>query len=222
VPEAWLKLAAETAMATSIFPPPTRESPPMFDSKLVDAFSRTHWSAVPILYVPAILCLLWFAVSRSGNSLGLAASMALLGAFAWTLAEYVLHRTVFHWQPPGAFGERFHFILHGVHHKWPRDQYRLVMPPAASMLLFWLFLLLWRGLIPGVAYAFHAGFVAGYIFYDLSHYYMHHGHPSTEWFKKLRKHHMVHHSPKLANEKKFGVSSTLWDHVFGTYSATEH
>ena len=68
------------------------------------------------------------------------------------------------------------------------------------------------------ALAFHAGFVGGYIFYDLSHYYIHHGHPRMEWLKKLRKHHMVHHSPNLENEKKFGVSSTLWDHVFGTYT----
>ncbi|HEX2676835.1 MAG TPA: sterol desaturase family protein, partial [Polyangiales bacterium] len=125
---------------------------------------------------------------------------------------------LFHWQPGGALGERFHFILHGVHHKWPRDRYRLVMPPAVSISLFWLFLALWRSLIPTHAFAFHAGFVAGYMFYDLSHYYMHHGHPRMEWLKKLRKHHMVHHSPNLENEKKFGVSSTLWDHVFGTYT----
>lgn len=192
----------------------------MFETRFIDLFSRTHWSAVPIIYVPAIGILLWFAI-RSGNSLGLIAGTFLVGTFSWSLAEYWLHRTVFHWQPGGVFGERFHFILHGVHHKWPRDRYRLVMPPAASMLLFWLFLFLWRVLIPNVAYAFHAGFVAGYIFYDLGHYYIHHGHPTTEWFKKLRKHHMVHHSPNLADEKKFGVSSTLWDHVFGTYVETK-
>ena len=40
----------------------------------------------------------------------------------------------------------------------------------------------------------------------------------AEWIKLLRKHHMVHHSPKLEHEKKFGVSTTLWDHAFGTYA----
>lgn len=190
----------------------------MFETRFIDLFSRTHWSAVPILYVPAISWLLWLAVTRTGNSVVLAAGFALLGAFAWTLAEYWLHRTLFHWQPAGRLGERFHFIVHGVHHRWPRDQYRLVMPPAASLLLFWLFLGLWLLVIPRIAYAFHAGFVAGYVFYDLSHYYIHHGHPRMEWLKKLRKHHMVHHSPNLENEQKFGVSSTFWDHVFGTYT----
>jgi sterol desaturase/sphingolipid hydroxylase (fatty acid hydroxylase superfamily) len=47
---------------------------------------------------------------------------------------------------------------------------------------------------------------------------MHHGHPSSQWFRDLRKHHLVHHSPKLEHEKKFGVSTTLWDHAFGTYA----
>jgi sterol desaturase/sphingolipid hydroxylase (fatty acid hydroxylase superfamily) len=108
-------------------------------------------------------------------------------------------------------------VLHGVHHKWPRDRYRLVMPPAVSIALYWLFLGLWTVVLGDVAYVFHAGFVTGYMFYDLMHYYMHHGHPQSEWVKRLRRHHLVHHSPNLANERKFGVSCTLWDHVFGTY-----
>jgi sterol desaturase/sphingolipid hydroxylase (fatty acid hydroxylase superfamily) len=50
---------------------------------------------------------------------------------------------------------------------------------------------------------------------------MHHGRPRWNWIKELRKHHMVHHSPLLEHEKKFGVSTTLWDHVFGTYGRPE-
>lgn len=203
-------------------PAPSRESPPMFESEFIDRFSRTHWAAVPMLYVPAIAAMLRLSVARSGlSALGVALGVALAGVLAWSLTEYWLHRTLFHWQPGGAFGERFHFILHGVHHKWPRDRYRLVMPLAVSISLFWLFLGLWRLLFPSHAFAFHAGFVGGYVFYDLSHYYMHHGRPTSEWMKQLRKHHMVHHSPNLADEKKFGVSTTLWDHVFGTYAETD-
>ncbi len=205
-------------MQISILPQPTRESPPMFDSRFVDRFSRTHWSVVPVLYVPAMLGLLALSALRMHVAVLPTLGLLLGGGVAWTLTEYWLHRLLFHWQPGGAFGERMHFILHGVHHKWPRDQYRLVMPPAVSISLFWLFLGLWRLVLGQYAFAFHAGFVAGYMFYDIGHYYMHHGHPSFEWFKQLRKHHMVHHSPKLENEKKFGVSTTLWDHVFRTYS----
>lgn len=194
----------------------------MFESRFIDRFSRTHWSIVPILFVPAIAVLLYWSVARAGLSPLAAGGTVLLGILAWTLTEYWLHRLLFHWQPAGKLGERMHFILHGVHHKWPRDQYRLVMPPAVSISLFWLFLGLWLWLLGPYAFSFHAGFAAGYVFYDLSHYYMHHGRPRWNWLKELRTHHMVHHSPNLAQEQKFGVSTTLWDHVFGTYGRREH
>lgn len=199
------------------FPQPTRESPPMFESRFIDQFSRTHWSIVPLVFAPAMLACFYGALVR--DRLGIAATLATaaLGGLAWTLIEYWLHRLLFHWEPPGAFGQRMHFVLHGVHHKWPRDRYRLVMPTAVSISLFWVFLGTWLLMFGRYALAFHAGFSIGYMFYDLSHYYMHHGRPRAEWIRKLRKHHMVHHSPKLEHEKKFGVSTTLWDHAFGTY-----
>jgi sterol desaturase/sphingolipid hydroxylase (fatty acid hydroxylase superfamily) len=200
-----------------LFPEPSRESPPMFESRFVDLFSRTHWSVVPILFVPALIACLYLGTRPSGVSLPLALLSAVGGWLAWTLIEYWLHRELFHWQPGGVLGERLHFVLHGVHHKWPRDQYRLVMPPAVSITLFFVFLWLWQALLGRFGYGFHAGFVGGYMFYDMSHYYMHHGHPRYEWLKKLRTHHLVHHSPKRAVEQKYGVSTTLWDHVFGTY-----
>jgi sterol desaturase/sphingolipid hydroxylase (fatty acid hydroxylase superfamily) len=193
----------------------------MFESRFIDQFSRTHWAVVPFLFGPGMLVSAYLGVGHGGASgpRPLAAlATALLGVLTWTFIEYWLHRELFHWEPPGAFGKRMHFILHGVHHKWPRDQYRLVMPTAVSISLFFLFLLLWKGLFAHHAYAFHAGFTAGYMFYDLSHYYIHHASPRYEWLKKLRKHHLVHHSPKLEHEKKFGVSTTLWDHAFGTYA----
>jgi len=193
----------------------------MFESRLVDRFSRTHWAVVPILFVPAALICFYLGTRAGGVSIPVGLGMAALGGLTWTLIEYWLHRELFHWEPAGRFGERMHFILHGVHHKWPRDQYRLVMPPAVSVSLFFLFLALFSGLFGRYGLTFHAGFTVGYMFYDIGHYYMHHGRPTTEWFKKLRRHHMVHHSPNLAHEKKFGVSTTLWDHVFGTYAATD-
>jgi dihydroceramide fatty acyl 2-hydroxylase len=201
-----------------LFPEPSRESPPMFESRLIDRFSRTHWSVVPILFVPAALVSFYLGTRSDGVSVPMGLLMVALGGLTWTLVEYWLHRELFHWEPQNAFGKRMHFILHGVHHKWPRDQYRLVMPPAVSIALFFLFSMLWQGLIGRYAWTFHAGFTIGYMFYDIGHYFIHHGHPRTEWFRKLRKHHMVHHSPKLEHEKKFGVSTSLWDHVFGTYA----
>ena len=201
-----------------MFPKASAESPPMFESGLVDKFSRTHWSIVPILYGPATMALLWYGIARAGVSVLWSFGLMALGVLAWTFSEYWLHRLFFHWQPGGRWGERMHFVVHGVHHKWPRDRFRLVMPPAVSITLFWLFLGLFWVTMGRYAWPFHAGYVAGYMLYDISHYYIHHGHPKSRRWKDLRTHHLTHHSPRQGNECKFGVSTSLWDRVFGTYS----
>ena len=110
----------------------TPDSPRMFDNDIVDFFSRVPWYAVPAVFVPIIAALLVYPASLGVSVLGLLAQFAA-GWFVWTLTEYWLHRTLFHWQPQTSWGPRFHFILHGVHHKWFKDRLRLVMPPAASL-----------------------------------------------------------------------------------------
>lgn len=193
----------------------TPASPRMFQSDFVDFFSRTHWSVVPILYVPASAILGWHA--RVGVGLGVVTIAALFvsGFAIWSLTEYWLHRTLFHWVPNVAFGERLHFWLHGVHHTWPRDKYRLVMPPAVSITLFFAFLGLFHLLLGGrLVWPFHAGFVAGYMTYDITHYYLHHRSPKSRYGILLKKHHMLHHFK--TPDARFGVSSMVWDHVFGT------
>ena len=200
-----------------MLPKPSAESPPMFENRFIDRFSRTHPATVPVLFVPAVLALLGLGVLREGVGLGASLLLAVGGVLAWTFTEYWLHRTFFHWIPAGKLGDQMHFVVHGVHHKWPRDRYRLVMPVAVSISLFWIFLGLFHVLMGPMALPFHAGFVVRYMFYDLSHYYIHHYKPRWEWAKKLRKHHLIHHAPQAKHAGKFGVSTTLWDHVFGTY-----
>lgn len=193
----------------------TPESPRMFESDLIDFFSRTHPALVPLLFVPASMALLWYGVARAGETVAASALLFAGGFVAWTLTEYWLHRLFFHWQPGGAVGDRMHFLVHGVHHTWPRDKYRLVMPPAVSISLFFVFggaFLLLFG--PHVALPFHAGFTIGYMVYDMTHYYIHHFRPKTEYGRRLRKHHMLHHFKD--DENRFGVSFMVWDYVFGT------
>jgi sterol desaturase/sphingolipid hydroxylase (fatty acid hydroxylase superfamily) len=187
----------------------------MFESDFVDFFSRTHPMVVPLLFVPASLGLLWHSVTRANVPLLASLGLAALGFVAWTLTEYWLHRLFFHWQPGGRWGERMHFLVHGVHHKWPRDKYRLVMPPAVSISLFFLFLGLFYVLL-GARYmwAFHAGFVVGYMVYDLTHYYIHHFSPKSDYGRRLKKHHMLHHFK--SHDSRFGVSNMVWDRVFHT------
>lgn len=197
----------------------SHESPRMFESDLVDFFSRTHPIVVPVLFVPATAGLVWFGVAKMGAGV-LPSALLFAGGFVfWTFAEYWLHRTFFHWVPDTKWGERMHFLVHGVHHDWPRDKYRLVMPPAVSITLFFLFLGLFRVTL-GATYAwpFHGGFVLGYMVYDLTHYWTHHFPARSRFGKLIKKHHMLHHFKE--HDRRFGVSSPAWDVVFGTYAPT--
>jgi len=192
----------------------TPESPRMFENDFIDLFSRTHFAIVPILYVPASIALCWYSVARIGVGLLTTLALVLCGIVTWTLTEYWLHRLFFHWEPKFFWGPRMHFLVHGVHHTWPRDKYRLVMPPAVSITLFVVFLSFFVLTMGSLGWAMHAGFTVGYMTYDLTHYYVHHGSPSTEYGRRLKKHHMLHHFKEP--ERRFGVSMKLWDYVFGT------
>lgn len=191
------------------------DSPRMFKSDLIDRFSRTHPLAVPCLYVPGSA--IPFVYSVLILKIGFAKSIGLfaLGLIGWTLTEYWLHRTIFHFRFQGPLGERIHFLIHGVHHEWPKDRYRLVMPPAVSIALYFLFAGLFYLLLgPRWMWALHSGFVAGYLVYDMTHFAVHHLQPLTAWGRKLRRHHLLHHVKD--SDKRFGVSSFFWDWVFGT------
>ena len=184
----------------------------MFESDFLDGFSRTPWWSVPLVWVPASVG--YAAASVAWSDLSLAASVGLwvLGFIGWTFSEYWLHRTVFHWWK----GSRFHYIVHGVHHELHQDRYRLVMPPAAAMILCVLFTGLFWALLGQMSWIFMSGFILGYVSYDMIHYATHHLKWKNETFQALKKHHLLHHfSPKYQG-RKFGVSSPFWDVVFRT------
>ena len=194
----------------------TPESPRIFENDILDMMTRTHWLTVPGLYLPASLGLLWYGMSHEGLGLWLALALFAGGILAWTLVEYFLHRTLFHWIPNDSWGETLHFFVHGVHHDWPHDKYRLVMPPAVSVTLFFLFLAIWTLSLGTYGWAWHGGFVFGYMCYDVIHYVIHHKRARWGWLKRLKKHHNTHHFNPDYEELRYGVSTRIWDFVFGT------
>src|SRR3954465_8839036 len=192
-----------------------KASPPMFESRLLDACSRVHPSVPVILFAPAIAILFVLGVERVGT--GAAVLLAVGGYLLWTLTEYWIHRLVFHFEPASGLGARLHWIIHGVHHDHPNDPMRLVMPPSVSVpltLLFgWAFTLV-AGFDWGIAV--FSGFLVGYLAYDMLHYHTHHHVPRTRLGRRMRELHMRHHFQD--DHTGFGVSAPYWDHVFGTAS----
>jgi dihydroceramide fatty acyl 2-hydroxylase len=164
--------------------------------------------------LPRLLLEVWLGAD-GGYGAGSLVLLFAAGLFLWTLTEYWLHRLVFHWEPDHPIGARLHFVIHGVHHDHPNDRLRLVMPPGASIPLALIFLGLFV-LIFGsaAAYPIFAGFIAGYLTYDYTHYHLHHHTPRTKLGKQLREQHMRHHFQD--HRYGYGVSSPIWDAVFGT------
>jgi dihydroceramide fatty acyl 2-hydroxylase len=190
-----------------------RASPPMFDSRVLDALSRVHPLVPVLIFVPVIVLMAVWGLSRESvpGLIGLT-----IGGYAlWSLFEYWLHRIVFHFEPEDGVGARLHWIIHGVHHEHPNDPLRLVMPPAVSIPLGALvFAVLYA--IFGARYApgLGAGFFAGYLLYDMIHYYVHHFRPQGRLGRALRERHMRHHFQD--DTRGFGISAPYWDEVFGT------
>jgi sterol desaturase/sphingolipid hydroxylase (fatty acid hydroxylase superfamily) len=121
------------------------ESVRLFESDLLEVFTHMHWSVPKILYVPITLYLL---TRPSEATRPMALLMFLGGVLFWTLTECILHRFVFHYHPSSSWGQRIHFLAHGVHHDYPNDSTRLVMPPAVSVPLAILFYGVFSLLIP--------------------------------------------------------------------------
>jgi sterol desaturase/sphingolipid hydroxylase (fatty acid hydroxylase superfamily) len=190
-------------------------SPRLFESDLLDKLSRVHHLTPVIIYTPIVFGLVFYSLSLDGAGLTLLG--ILVGYVAWTLTEYLGHRYLFHtvFALPFGLGPRFQFLIHGVHHIYPSDPLRLVMPPLLSAPIMLIALGVSRLLFgPAFCWPALAGFIAGYVLYDCVHYWTHHGQPTSEFGKLVKRLHMLHHFRDA--EKGFGVHAIWWDYVFGT------
>jgi 4-hydroxysphinganine ceramide fatty acyl 2-hydroxylase len=186
----------------------------LFKNSLLERLSKISPVTVLAVYLPMIIFAVWksFAI---GTPVSTFVILFLFGLAVWTLFEYLLHRFVFHFTPRGEFQERVSFLFHGVHHQYPNDKKRLVMPITLSLAIGVLLFALSFPLFGPWVWAYSAGFAVGYLAYDMTHYSIHHfRHPKAKWFKRLWKSHLDHHFRD--SSKGYGVSSSFWDRVFGT------
>jgi sterol desaturase/sphingolipid hydroxylase (fatty acid hydroxylase superfamily) len=191
------------------------ESVRMFKNNFLESFSKVHWTIPMIAYLPVVLFFAYKGVVEPNMTALLFIGMFIVGLISWTLFEYVLHRWIFHYVPKAKWALRLHFIFHGVHHDYPNDVKRLVMPLSVSIPLALGVYFALRAFMPPVyLYPFFSAFVLGYVFYDTVHYALHHFNFKGEVWKKIKKHHMLHHYSD--STKGFGVSSELWDKVLNS------
>jgi sterol desaturase/sphingolipid hydroxylase (fatty acid hydroxylase superfamily) len=136
-----------------------------------------------------------------------------LGAASWTLAEHLIHDHLGHrlTKSRNPF-TREHVKHHATTSYFAKTSKKALaaaltaatVGPLSSALL---------GRRRGVAYT--AGLLTMYISYEVLHRRAHTHAPETRYGRWLRKHHFHHHfhSPKMNH----GVTSPVWDWVFGTY-----
>src|ERR1700740_2646006 len=169
------------------------ESVRMFESNAMEFLSRVHPVTPFLLYLPLIVAAVLFAIAREQLSILSVALLFLLGVAIWSLLEYLIHRFVFHYEPSSGLGKQFHFIVHGVHHDFPNDAKRLVMPPVVSIPLAVIFYAALAFMFGKSGAPVWAGFVFGYVCYDSIHYAIHHFPMKGRVWSRLKQHHLRHH-----------------------------
>ncbi len=195
-----------------------RGSATIFKNPFLESLTRTSLTQNVIVYGSVIAFLIYYGIAVKGIPVLDFAILFVFALFFWTLAEYLLHRYLFHWISENPFVKRFHFIMHGSHHLYPRDKERLLMPPVPGLIMASLLFLMFFALfsIAGLGlytWAFFPGFFLGYLLYSFVHRATHVSKPPKR-FKHIWKHHSLHHYKYP--DKAFGVSTSFWDRVFGT------
>jgi hypothetical protein len=118
-------------MAKSKYVSNKNETIPLFKNPFLEYFSHIHPVTPLIVYVPVLAACAYFGFHRVSWYNGVIAYFA--GILLWTLIEYIIHRWAFHYEPKTEWGKKAHFLVHGIHHDYPRDATRLVMPLLVSV-----------------------------------------------------------------------------------------
>ncbi len=186
----------------------------LFKSPALEALTKANPFVIWGMYIPIMAWLLYHASTSFNFTPAKVWGTWAIGIFSWSLFEYIAHRFLFHMTPKSAAGQKLAYILHGNHHHYPRDRQRLFMPPVPSIILSSSIFGVMYLLMGNIAFMFFPGFLLGYLMYGTMHYAIHAFNPPFKWMKPLWRNHHLHHYKD--EHMGFGVSSTLWDHIFGT------
>ena len=189
----------------------------VYKNRFVEDYLATSHPILPGVWFGPFIAFGLYKAFTGGTGIALGLGLFALGALFFTLVEYLLHRFPFHWDGGEHRRGRLRlFLMHGYHHQFPNDKLRLVAPPLLSWPLAVLFLGLFWLAIPSVMWVAYGGLLTGYLAYDWIHYYTHHGRNPRFWIgRTLRRAHAVHHYRLF--HLNMGISSPLWDLVFGTF-----
>ena len=190
----------------------------LFRNEYLEMMTKTHPIVIYSMYFPVIIFMLYYGASYKGIAPWIEVLLFIAGTLFWTFFEYLMHRYLFHMVVDSQRAKKFAYMMHGVHHEFPRDKERLFMPPVPSLIASSLIYVLMYGIMGWNALSFFPGFLFGYIMYGSMHFAIHAFSP-PKFLKALWRNHHLHHYK--APHKGFGVSSVLWDIIFKTVPKKE-
>lgn len=194
--------------------PKHKGSAQLFKNPVLERLSHTHIALPVSIFAITTLISLYYGFTRGFLSGASALGLFLGGWLLFTLAEYLVHRYLYHIPATTAGRAKFQYTMHGVHHEYPKDKTRLAMPPILTVFVASLLFFIFRFVFGTWAFGILAGFTFGYALYLFVHYAIHAYSPPKNFLKVWWTHHSQHHYRQ--DEIAFGVSTTLWDHIIGT------
>lgn len=199
--------------------PQVKGTKQLFENPLLEKLSRTHIAVPLIIFFTYSGVLLYWSIINTYLSAVTTVILFIVGLITFTWVEYMVHRYLFHLKPYTELRAKLQYTIHGVHHEFPKDKDRLAMPPLLSITIATILLLLLKVIMGDFVFAFLPGFIVGYASYLAVHYMVHAYAPPKNFLKALWVNHSVHHYKD--GEVVFGVSSPLWDYIYGTMKLKE-
>ena len=191
--------------------------PKLFENKVLEYLTRyrevnTYLTAV--FYGLMGIGLFTYGVVNYDYKIWHLIVLPIIGIFAWTLTEYVLHRFAFHYETNNPKIKKWLYFIHIAHHDSPRDLAYVTASPIATLPIALIIIGISYLVLGKYCFVFLPGFIIGYITYEFIHHAVHKYNKVPKFLKPLWKHHLDHHFK--CPDKKFGVSNMFWDKIFGS------
>jgi sterol desaturase/sphingolipid hydroxylase (fatty acid hydroxylase superfamily) len=203
-----------SATETPTQKPQNQGSQRLFENPVLEAMSKTHISLPLIIFGVVSGGLLYHGLTATDVASWTFALLFGVGFLTFTWIEYMAHRHIYHMEPDTKWKAEIQYKFHGVHHDFPKDKSRLALPPLVSLVVAGVLFLAFRLVMGDFVFGFLPGLLTGYASYLSVHYIVHAYRPPKNIFKALWVNHGIHHYKQ--SDKAFGVSSPLWDYIYGT------
>jgi sterol desaturase/sphingolipid hydroxylase (fatty acid hydroxylase superfamily) len=173
-------------------------------------YSSANYRVMLLSDIAAALAFLFLGLHEFSGSALAGGVIVIAGFITFGPLEYAVHRWILHGPP--SMARRAHVQHHAEPHALISAPLFVIL---AAALIVWGLLSL---LVPaGGAALLVFGMYAGYNYFALLHHWQHHRSQDlaqVAYLRRLEQLHHVHHRRPAVN---FGISTTIWDRLFGTF-----